>query len=213
MRLYLSSFGLGNRPEELVRLLRGGKRAAVILNAKDGSSVEGRAESLKRELDSLTSLGLDPSELDLRDYFDQHGELGERLREVDLLWVRGGNTFVLRRAFRQSGLDEILPTLLANDAMVYGGFSAAVAVLTPSLEGVEIVDDPNLVPDRYDATCLRDGLGILPYRIAPHYRSDHPESERVERLVQYYIDRHVLFKAITDGEAIVIDGANHEIVR
>ncbi len=34
MRLYLSSYGLGNRPDEFVGLLRGKKRVAIVLNAE-----------------------------------------------------------------------------------------------------------------------------------------------------------------------------------
>lgn len=212
MRLYLSSFGLGDRPQELLDLLRGGRRAAVVLNAKDASSPSGRAESLVRELDALEGLGLEPSELDLRDHFGSPGSLRAALEGIDLLWVRGGNTFVLRRAFRQSGLDEALADLLARDAIVYGGFSAAVAVLTPSLRLLDLVDDPATVPEGYEAPPVWEGLGVLPYAVAPHYRSEHPESEAVDRLVQRFVDERVLFRVLRDGEAIVVDGTGHRII-
>jgi dipeptidase E len=212
MKLYLSSFGLGNHSDELLRLLQGKKRTGVVLNAKDGSSLQGRAFSLSRECEGLASIGLYPIELDLRDFFGQPDRLRETLRDFDLLWVRGGNTFVLRRAFRQSGLDQILPEFLARDQIVYGGFSAAVAVLTPSLRGLELVDDPEGVPPGYEQETIWEGLNLLPYAVAPHYRSDHPESESVERLVQHFIDNHVLFRALRDGEAIVVDGERHSVV-
>jgi dipeptidase E len=59
VRLYLSSFGLGNRPDELLALLRGGRRAGLVLNAKDGNSAESRARSLVQETEALAGLGLD----------------------------------------------------------------------------------------------------------------------------------------------------------
>jgi len=196
VRLYLSSFGLGDHPDQLLTLLHGGKRAAVVLNAKDGSSAESRARSLTEEMDALSRLGLEPRELDLRDHSEE--SLRETLSEIDLLWVRGGNVFELRRAMRASGFDAVLPGLLAQDAIVYGGFSAAVCVLGPSLRGFEIADAPGADP-------VWEGLGVLPYAVAPHYRSDHPESDAVDRLVQHFIDQKVLFKALRDGEAIVVD--------
>jgi dipeptidase E len=211
MRLYLSSFGLGNQPHRLIALLRGGKRAGVILNAKDASSQAGRAESLAREMQSLAALGLEPSELDLRDYFNRPGELEAALRRYDLLWVRGGNTFVLRRALRQSGADAASVRLLNEDALVFGGFSAAIAVLTPSLKGLELVDDPNVIPDGYDPAVIWEGLNLLPYAVAPHYRSDHPESPAIEALMHHFIDHHIPFRALRDGEAIVIDGQGEEV--
>jgi hypothetical protein len=53
MRLYLSSFRIGSRPDELLALLRGGRRAALILNADDYKTPEDRAASLLRELEEL----------------------------------------------------------------------------------------------------------------------------------------------------------------
>lgn len=212
MRLYLSSFGLGNRPGALLELLRSKPRTAVVLNAKDASSSEGRQASLQRELEALAELGLAPEELDLRDYFGRPGEMKEALRGFDLVWVRGGNTFVLRRALRQSGADSALIELLREDALVYGGFSAAVAVLTPSLRGLEIVDGPDVVPDGYAPKPIWEGLSVLPYAVAPHYRSDHPESEAVDRLVQHFIDHHIPFRALRDGQAILIDGDRETVL-
>ena len=212
MRLHLPSFGLGNRPDALLALLRGGRRAAIVLNAKDGSPEESRARSLAQETKALAGLGLETQELDLRDHFDEPKRLEDALAGLDLLWVRGGNAFVLRRAMRRSGLDEVLPELLARDAIVYGGFSAGACVLAPSMRGYETVDDPDAVPEGYDSATVWEGLGVLPYALAPHYRSDHPESAAVERLVQRFIDDHVLFRALRDGEAIVVDGERHEVV-
>ncbi|MGZ4503485.1 MAG: hypothetical protein ACXVEL_18015 [Nocardioidaceae bacterium] len=49
VRLYLSSFRIGNEPAALLGLLRGGVRTALILNADDYKSDEDRHESLARE--------------------------------------------------------------------------------------------------------------------------------------------------------------------
>ncbi|RZU75416.1 hypothetical protein EV384_3957 [Micromonospora kangleipakensis] len=48
MRLYLSSFRLGNRPERMLDLLRGDTRAAVVTNADDYKDVDLRATSVER---------------------------------------------------------------------------------------------------------------------------------------------------------------------
>lgn len=133
--------------------------------------------------------------------------------KADLLWVRGGNAFILRRAFRQSGADEIIKKLLANDSIVYGGYSGGALMLTPSLHGIELVDDPNVVPDQYEPTVIWDGLGIIPHSIAPHYKSNHPESAAIDKSVEYFIDHHIPFIALRDGETIVVDGLKQTMVR
>ncbi|GGZ70840.1 Type 1 glutamine amidotransferase-like domain-containing protein [Streptomyces echinoruber] len=215
MRLYLSSFRIGNRPEELLRLLGdGGRRTALIINADDYKDAEGRAASLKREMDELRSVGLDPFEVDLREYFGRPEALEEVLSGVDAVYVRGGSVFVLRRAFQRSGADEIIKRLLARDAIVYAGYSAGPCLLGPTLRGVEgEVDNPELVPEGYEDTTLDwDCLGILPYSIAPHFRSDHPESAEIDKLVEYYIEHHMPFVALRDGQAIVVDGDSTTVV-
>lgn len=182
------------------------KRVAVIVNALDAEALESRSERLGREIDSLAALGLQPEELDLRKYFGRSDELREFIKNFGLAWVRGENVFVLRKAFKQSGFDEIITDLLKNDQIVYGGYSAGVCVLAPSLRGLELVDPKDESAEGYNAEVIWDGLGILDYAIAPHYKSDHPESDDVNKVVEYFIDNHILFRALRDGEVITIDG-------
>ena len=214
MRLYLSSFRLGNNPQRLVDLVRGNMKAAVIVNACDHYCDSERDARVKQEIDALGNLGLTAFELDLRRYFGKQEAGASLLSIIDkcgLLWIRGGNTFVLRRAMSESGFDQLVINFLGRDRLVYGGYSAAACVLAPSLKGVELVDDPHVVPIGYKPPVIWDGLGILPFAIAPHYRSDHPESADVERQVQYYLDHHCLFIALRDGEVIVVDGNLEEL--
>jgi len=206
MRLYLSSFRLGNQPEVLLDLMGKGRRTALIMNAADGSLPERRVVGLSDEIDRLKSIGLEPIEVDLRHYFADSAGLRDLLASFDLIWVRGGNCFVVRRAFKQSGADEIIKDLLQKDAVVYGGYSAGIDMLIPSMHGAELVDDPNVVPEGYDPEIIWEGLGLLPYSVAPHYKSDHPESADIDKSVEYMIDHHIPFIALRDGQAIVIHG-------
>ncbi len=198
MRLYLSSFRLGDEPRALLDLLDGGTRAAVIVNAADDKSADDRAAAYELERAALAGLGLEPSELDLRDYFDRPDALRERLEAVDLLWIRGGNVFVLRRALARCDAEELL---------------MGAIMLTPNLHGAELVDDPGNVPPGYPPEITWDCLGVLPFHIAPHYRSgDDSESAAIDHLVTYLIDNHLPFIALRDGEALVFDGERKAVV-
>jgi len=214
MRLFLSSYRIGNRPDELLRLLHGGRRTAVISNAIDlGLSEPERLQaSIVEEAARLASIGLHPEPFELREYFGDAAALREALISFDLVWVRGGNTFVLRRAMRLSGFDEIIAELLDRDELVYGGYSAGVCVLAPTLEGLETCDEPDPVPPGYPQEVIWEGLGVLPYAVVPHYRSDHPESAMMDDTVAYYTDHHIPFLALRDGEAIVVDEGGTRIV-
>ncbi len=212
MRLYLSSFRVGRRPDELLRLLGGRTRAAVIANAVDFKGAGERAESVARELSDLAALGLDPVEVDLRAYFDG-GMAPHALDEFDLLWVRGGNAFILRRALRLSGADEIVLRLLADDVLVYAGYSAGPVILGESLRGFERVDPADVVPAGYPpATPIWEGLGVLPYAVVPHYKSDHPESAAIDDVIDALVAGDVEFVTLRDGDVIVRDGASETIL-
>jgi dipeptidase E len=211
MRLYLSSFRIGNAPEELIKLCSG-NRAAVISNATDFKTPDDRAESVDLEISNLKKLGFEPKEVDLRKYFGKSQELAETIKDFDLIWVRGGNVFVLNQAFQKSGFGSILKQLLQEDKVAYGAYSAGIDVLSPSLHGIELVDPTDVVPEGYEAEIAWDGLGLLHYAVAPHYKSNHPESADVDKLVDYYIQNNINHKTLRDGEVILINGTDERIV-
>ena len=206
MKLYLSSNGLGNESEKLVSMLSENKRAAVIFNALDVSNdAETKQATVNREIEILAGLGIEAVGLDLRSYFGRPESLKEEMSNFGLLWVIGGNTFVLRRAMRQSGLDRFLEENRSNEAFVYAGYSAGVCVLAPTLRGIDLVDDPQEAPEGYENQVIWEGLSLIDYCIAPHYRSDQEESELIDKAVEYFIDNKILFKALRDGDVIVVD--------
>lgn len=206
MKLYLSSYRLGDDPQRLAELAGSNKKAAVIANAMDFlPDPEGRKQSADREITDLKALGFQPEEIDLRNYFGKPDELGKKLNEYGLVWVRGGNVFVLRRAFKESGMDEWLVGQKGNKELVYGGYSAGVCVLSPELKGLEIVDNPNATAEGYKNEPIWEGLGLIEFAFAPHYMSNHPEAEAVGRLVEYDIKNGIEYKALKDGEVIITE--------
>ncbi|MFO1079996.1 MAG: Type 1 glutamine amidotransferase-like domain-containing protein [Reyranellaceae bacterium] len=211
MRLYLSSFRLGNRPEELRTLVGAGRRAAVIVNALDHRP-RARPDWLADQSQALSALGFDVRELDLRDHFGTSGSLPASLAGLDLVWINGGNTFVLRRAMRQSGFDLAIRDAVARDALVYAGFSAGAVIAAPGLRGLDLTDDPREVPAGYGPEIVWDGLGFLPFSLVVHFKSDHPESASVDREVALYEAEGLPYRTLRDGEALVVAEGTHRIV-
>ncbi len=206
MRLYLSSYRIGDRAGSLLALLGGCKRAAIIENALDVFSPQAREVYRAEAYDpatELASLGIAASLLDLRHYFGRPEALRAELSRFDFVWVTGGNAFVLRRAMKQSGFDDVILDMLGHDEIVYGGFSAGAVVAAPSLVGLHLMDDPDSVPLGYDAETVWDGLGLIDHAIVPHYRSPHPESPAAERAVRHLCGKGLRYRALRDGEVIV----------
>jgi dipeptidase E len=210
MRLYLSSYRMGDRAGALLALLGSGKRAALIQNGLDSISPAARQIYREEVYDpraELNSLGITAEELDLRRFFGRTHALADTLSTFDLVWVTGGNAFVLRRAMRQSGFDTVIGDMLDRDAIVYGGFSAGAAVAGPSLRGYELMDDYHELPTGYTSSPVWDGLGFVDFCVVPHYRSAHPETDAAERLARHLHARRIEHRTLRDGEAIVWTGA------
>lgn len=205
MRLFLSSYRFGAHYERLAALAGAPGRVAVIPNACDAWP-DAWAGAVNSDLVPLRRLGYTPEVFDLRDFLGQPDEVARRLAEYPLLWVRGGNTFVLRAQFARSGADLALARLLADDALVYAGYSAGACLLTPDLHGLETMDDPNEVRTACGIEPRWDGLGLVDRPIVPHLASlTDPEGES-DRLVARYRAEGVAHWALTDDDAIVVDG-------
>ncbi|OIQ78256.1 putative peptidase [mine drainage metagenome] len=209
MRLYLSSFRMGNRPDQLLALAGGGGRVAVIVNAMDAESADLRRAGIQREVTALTDLGFVAEEFDLRDYFADRSGIESALRQYDVLWFRGGNVFMLRYAMARSGADETLLNLLAEDAIVYAGYSAGPCVLAPSLTGLELVDDADQVIRTYGDPPIWAGLNVLDFAFVPHVDSPgHPETVAMKQVVDHYRATQTPYRTFRDGEVFVMDGAS-----
>ncbi len=205
MRLYLSSFRVGEYPERLLRMADAAPRVALVPNALDHVVDPAvRGAGLQRDLDDLTSIGLTATELDLRE-----PRAAARLEEFDVIWVRGGNIFALREALALSGSDVVLSRLIRSDEVVYGGYSAGACVLAPDLRGLEMVDDPGVVREPIWA-----GLGILDRPFVPHVRSPgHPETADSDALAAAFAEAGRTHWALRDGDVLVVDNGTTELLR
>ena len=215
MRLFLCSLRLGPRPELLVELMGGTARrdVAVILNASDHEPRDRRAASAAKDLAVLRAVGLEPHVVDLRDHFDR--ALGrDHFTGFGAVYLKGGSLFVLNRALRQSGADVALRERLADDSLVWAGYSAGACVLSGALDVYESdgEDDPGLVPRGYERTpSSTAGLSVLPFWIAPHYEDDPaaPTSIYPKRLESHGKP----WVPLRDDEVLVYDGHRYVLHR
>lgn len=205
MRLYLSSFKLGNRPEKLTKMASGDKRIAFIPNAMDFATDIPRLEkSIGGDIDSLKSIGLNPTIFDLKNYFDKSDSLAKEIDKYSGIFMRGGNAFVLRRAMFDSGLDKVIQDMRSNPDFVVAGYSAGPCVLSPSLKGLDLVDDPKMVNSVYQKNVIWDGLGIIDFVFVSHYQSDHPETEDINKVIKYLKTNNINYQTFRDGEVYTV---------
>jgi dipeptidase E len=203
---------VGNHTDKLLELVgKPGAKVAVSGNARDWSTdTERKAKGMQRDLESMEALGFKPEALDLRDYFGKSG-LVEKLKEYDMVWFSGGNAFILAKALKQSGFQAVIDQLIKTDQLIYGGYSAAFCVVSPSLRGVELVDDKNAEAEGYESGEIWDGYGLVDFYPIVHFRSDHPESDDVEKEYEYIKSKGIPLKTFRDGDVYLVNG-NEQLV-
>jgi dipeptidase E len=209
MRLYLSSQGFGNHLVKLQEMVGENKKVLFVDNAKDTLNQSERALHVAEKKLEFEEAGFEFYELDLRKYFGKAEQLAKIVAASGMVWVSGGNTFTLRRALHYSGLDMILVNDLKRDLFVYGGSSAGAIVVTKTLHGAEMGDDPYVVAEGYEEEIIWNGLSLVYPQLVPHYGSSW-FGEEAQAMVDYFEENGLKHVTLMDGEVYVVDGAYEE---
>jgi len=215
MRLFLSSQDFGNYAGVARKMAGANNKALFIKNAQDDLPPEQRNFSNAEKQKMFEAAGFKFELLDLRDYFGKKAKLEEKVSLAGSFWSSGGNTFMLRRAMAASGVDEILKKLLAEDKILYGGWSAGACIAAKSLHGVESGDfpQPEVVPDNYPTKeTMWDGLDLVPFMVVPHYKSDWFGKE-AEEMKKYLEENGVPYHLLEDGQVVVVNGDKVELLK
>lgn len=204
MKLYLSSYKIGNQKEELEKwIIENDNKICLIPNARDIYPESERKQlGIEKDAKELEEIGFKVTVISLKEYFKNPKQLKKDLQNFHAFYVIGGNTFTLRQAMYLSGFDEYLRELANESNYLYAGYSAGICVLAKELQGLEIVDSPNENPYNYD-NVIWEGLGLIDYLPLPHYQSDHPESKMIDKEVEYCKANDIVYKTLKDGEVIV----------
>lgn len=205
MKLYLSSYKVGDKAEELKKwIAEHDNKICLIPNSRDiYPESERKASGIQADVDELTELGFDVTIISLKDYFNNKEKLINDLKEFSAFYVIGGNTFALRQAMFLSGFDKYLESIKNNPNYLYAGYSAGICVLAEDLHGLDVCDDPNINP--YGIDTIWKGLGYFDFIFLPHYKSDHKETKLVDDSVEYCRKNNIKYKTLRDGEVIILE--------
>lgn len=208
MKLYLCSYRIpapdklwdlvGKQPTEI--------KAALIPNAKDYYADRARAVKIRQVREYLDGLGMQVEIFDLREYYHEK-DIENELKDFDLLWVMGGNTFCLRHEMRRSHFDLAIRPLL-DRGLVYAGESAGAVAAGTSLQGIEIADNPE-----FAESVIYEGLNLVPYFVLPHvdnedFAQDVIESRRIHENPKTRLELKDSDTAIFIDGSMTITGTN-----
>lgn len=203
MKLYLSSIEIPNS-DELLGLLSGKQSlsVAIIPDAWDTYPEERRLPIIEKLKGIFHSIGIKPSLIKLS---ETSGEgLRTELSKHSLVWVMGGNSFYLNYVVHKSGFAEMIKQLMDN-GLVYGGESAGAVLATPTLRGVELMDDPSEAPE-----VIWEGLRLVDFGIIPHW--DNEKYKEVLEKAKAKMEKHARVETLGDKQAFVINGNSVKVV-
>jgi dipeptidase E len=197
MKFFLSSIRLPNSDEQAK--LFGNKThisVAIIPNAWDTYPEDRQKVELADALSQFKDIGFKTTVIDLV----TDSNISEKVIYNNFLWVMGGNTFYLNYIFHKTGFDKILIDALSK-GVVYGGSSAGAVIVTPTLHGVENVDDPKDAPQ-----VIWDGLGLVDFGVVPHWGMAKYAKE-LEKMKQDMEPHVPLIVTLNNEQAVIeIDG-------
>jgi dipeptidase E len=212
MRLFLSSYRAGKHDDKLREFIGSIDKIAVITNAKDYKTPEDRRTKIEDNFNYYRSIGLEPTEIDLRPFFHKTGA-EKLLSRHNFVWLAGGNVFLLRRALKYSGLDKFLYDEVRQNEIILGGESAGAIIVGPTLKYSEVdtdEDSPNYIPEDYDKEIMWEGLDLLAYVPVPHYQT--PDYVGIDDYIKNLSKEGIPYKKMTDDQAIMINGDKEEFL-
>lgn len=205
MKLYLSSYRVPNTQalKDLVDKQFVDMKIALISNAKDYYVPRARQVKVRQSTDFFASLGVKTlDEIDLR-LFSDPSQIQFTLKDYDLVWAIGGNSFMLRYEMKRSGFDEAIRSVL-DLGIVYGGESAGAIVAGSDLRGIDLSDEAD-----FSEEIVEYGLGLLDNFVAPHVDNSR-YAESIAQAIQLHDDSSVI--KLTDSQAYVVDANEVRLV-
>jgi dipeptidase E len=186
---------------EKINLIPKESKVAFIPTASnvypDFSPIEDRAK--------LVELGFSVKDVNLEGKNKE--ELFHELKDIDLIFVAGGNTFYLLQEVYKSKFDEVIIELI-NKGIPYVGSSAGTLILCPSIEIALDIDNQSQAPELK----TYDGINLVDFLAIPHC-DDEWFNEKIELNLQKQKENKYEVKKMCDNQAIMVIDDKYEMVK
>lgn len=189
--LLLTSAGMELK-EEILKILPKPATKIKLAYIITASNPEEDKTYLIRDEKLIKEAGFDVENIDIEG--KNENELRELLKDKDIIYVQGGNTFYLLKYVRESGFDKIVEDLIDKGA-IYIGVSAGSIIMGPTIETAGWKNlDKNIVG-------LEDlsALNLVPFNIFVHYEEKYKEIIKAETAKSKYP-----LRILTDEQAFLV---------
>lgn len=171
-----------------------GKTVTFIPTASMVENVVFYVEAGKKALEKLGAI---VDELELSTATTE--EIRTKLKNNDIIYVTGGNTFFLLKELKRTGADKIIIEEV-NAGKLYIGESAGAIVTAANIEYAKGMDNPKKAPSLLNF----DALNLVDFYTVPHY-TNFPFKKVAQKIVSQYSSELKLLP-ISNHEALIMDG-------
>jgi len=204
MKLLLTSGGLTNTSITKALFDLVGKKpedTPLVFIPTAANVEEGDKEWFINDLVNLQKQGF--KQIEIADISAIPREIWEpRLKQADVIFFEGGNTYHLMEWIEKSGLKDLLPELLKT--RVYVGVSAGSAITNPTLA---LKLSQVIYGEDIERTEDMDGLNYVPFYFLPHLNSEYFVNLREDKIKEAIVGIKEKVYAMDDNGALkVVDG-------
>lgn len=155
---------------------------------------------IQRDPQILNDLGIKPENINT---YDVANNAKPDLKDIDLLWILGGNNFYYLKQIKENEYMEDIRDYVLKDK-VYIGTSAGSMIMGPGID-VNLTRDDNIV-DYHELA----GFGLAPFYIVPHW--DSKDDELRDRMLRYgkEIGKQVI--PLTDQQGVIVTDNETKII-
>lgn len=172
-------------------------KLAHIITASKPEKSKNYVERDKRQ---MAKLGIQVEDIDIEGKTEN--QLRKLLKNKDVVYVQGGNTFYLLKYIKQSGFDKIVKELIKK-GIIYIGVSAGSYVACPTIEMASWKHQDRNIVDLKDLTALN----FVPFLMTVHYEPKYkPILEKEIPNASYPV------KILRDNQALLIKNGKVKLV-
>lgn len=179
-----------------------GLKVAFIDTASE--SERGDLVWLDDDRDALIEQGFDVFDYSITG--KTYEEVSGALKDIDVLFVAGGNTFFLLEQANKCNFKKVVQNLLGK-GVVYIGSSAGSLLACPNIEPIKFLDDPNKAPElkSYDA------LNLVDFIVFPHWGHERFKERQMKSVESIYSENYKVI-LLRDTQYVAIEGENYKIM-
>nr|WP_301287600.1 Type 1 glutamine amidotransferase-like domain-containing protein [Bacillus sp. 1735sda2] len=171
-----------------------GKRVTFFPTA---SAVEEVTHYVEAAKEAFHQLGMQLETVQIAEQSTE--EITKMIKQNDVMYVSGGNTFYLLQELRKHGLDDVLKEEI-NKGKLYIGESAGSIIMAPSIEYISLMDEQQKAPE----LSSYQGFNEVSRYPVPHVHNTYLGDAAQQILKQY--EKTLDLCPLTDEQVLLITG-------